>query len=46
MNMFIFFLFVSFSQALEDTLVRQDELIALLEKKNKKKKKRSKFVCG
>ncbi|CAL8175986.1 unnamed protein product [Prunus armeniaca] len=30
-------------KALEDTLVRQDELIALLEKKNKKKKKRSKF---
>ncbi|BBH09376.1 SEC14-like 3, partial [Prunus dulcis] len=29
-------------KALEDTLVRQDELIALLEKKNKKKKKRSK----
>ena len=30
-------------KTLEDTLVRQDELIALLEKKNKKKKKRSKF---
>ncbi|CAB4320473.1 unnamed protein product [Prunus armeniaca] len=33
-------------KALEDTLVRQDELIALLEKKNKKKKKRSKTLSN
>ncbi|PQM35713.1 phosphatidylinositol/phosphatidylcholine transfer protein SFH3-like [Prunus yedoensis var. nudiflora] len=33
-------------KTLEDTLVRQDELIALLEKKNKKKKKRSKTLSN